>query len=76
MPMVTVQLTREGSEPGLDRITSEQKAGVIKGISQVLLDVLGKPLDWTWVVIEEVELDNWGQGGLPIVDYRKARAAQ
>jgi 4-oxalocrotonate tautomerase len=74
--MVTVQLTREGSEPGLDRITREQKAGVIKGISQVLLDVLGKPLDWTWVVIEEVELDNWGQGGLPIVDYRKARAAQ
>jgi len=26
-------------------------------------------------VIEEVDLDNWGWGGLPTVQYRKLRAA-
>ena len=56
MPIVTVQLTREGTEPGVDHVTPEQKAAIFKGMSQVLLDVLGKPLDWTWVVFQEVEL--------------------
>ena len=70
MPMITVQLTREGTEPGLDRMTAEQKAAIHRGMSQVLFDVLGKPLDWTWVVIEEVEPENWGWGGLPVLEYR------
>ena len=74
MPIVTVQLTREGTEPGASSITREQKAAIHKGMSQVLLDVLGKPLDWTWVVIEEVELDNWGWGGMPVAEYRKKLA--
>jgi hypothetical protein len=43
--------------------------------SQRLLDVLHKPLDATFVVIEEVELENWGWGGLPALEYRKRRAA-
>lgn len=73
MPIVTVQLTKEGTEPGAD-ITAEQKAAIHKGMSQVLLDVLGKPLDWTWVIIQEVELDNWGWGGLPVLEYRKKMA--
>jgi 4-oxalocrotonate tautomerase len=73
MPIVTVQLTKEGTEPGAD-ITPEQKAAIHKGMSQVLLDVLGKPLDWTWVIIQEVELDNWGWGGLPVLEYRKKMA--
>jgi 4-oxalocrotonate tautomerase len=76
MPIVTVQLTREGSEPGSDRITPEQKAAIHEGMSQVLLDVLGKPLDWTWVIIQEVELEDWGWGGLPVAEYRKAKAAE
>jgi 4-oxalocrotonate tautomerase len=40
----------------------------------VLLDVLNKPLESTYVVIEEVDLDNWGWGGLPTVQYRRQRA--
>jgi 4-oxalocrotonate tautomerase len=28
------------------------------------------------VVIEEVELENWGWGGLPVAAYRKQRAAK
>lgn len=62
MPIVTVQLTREGTEPGVNHVTAEQKAAIYKGMSEVLLDVLGKPLEWTWVVFEEVEMENWGLG--------------
>ncbi|HEV7325481.1 MAG TPA: 4-oxalocrotonate tautomerase family protein [Bosea sp. (in: a-proteobacteria)] len=75
MPIVTIQITREGSGPGRNAATAEEKARLIAGTSQLLLDVLNKPLDATFVVIEEVELDNWGWGGLPVPEYRKRRAA-
>lgn len=71
MPIVTIQVTREGTEPGTSSVTPEQKAALIKGTSQLLLDVLNKPLEATFVVIEEVDLDNWGWGGLPVAEYRK-----
>ncbi|WP_409334404.1 tautomerase family protein [Bradyrhizobium sp. AUGA SZCCT0283] len=35
----------------------------------MLLDVLNKPLEGTFVVIEEVEMENWGWGGLPVAEY-------
>ena len=76
MPIVTIQLTREGSGPGRNAVTSEEKAALIQGTSTLLRDVLGKPLDATFVVIEEVDLENWGWGGLPVQEYRKQRAAQ
>lgn len=76
MPMVTVQVTREGTKPGVDHVTAEEKAEIYKGISQVLYDVLGKPPEWTWVVFEEVELENWGWGGMPVADFRKQKAAK
>lgn len=74
MPIVTVQVTREGTTPERKSVTAEEKAAIIKGVSQVLLDVLNKPLESTYVVIEEVDLDNWGWGGLPTQEYRKLRA--
>ena len=49
-------------------------ASLIAGVSQLLLDVLHKPLDSTFVVIEEVELENWGWGGLPVPEFRKRRS--
>ena len=71
MPMVTVQVTREGSNAGVDHVTADQKAAIYKGISQLLLDVLGKPFDRTWVHFQEVELEDWSVGGLPITEYRE-----
>lgn len=71
MPMVTIQVTREGSAPGRSAVTAEEKAKLIKGVSQLLLDVLNKPLDATFVVIQEVELENWGWAGLPVSEIRK-----
>lgn len=74
MPVVTIQVTREGTAPGAVSVTPEQKAALIKGASQVLLDVLKKPPEATFVVIDEVDTDNWGWGGLPVLEYRKKLA--
>jgi 4-oxalocrotonate tautomerase len=75
MPIVNIQVTRESPTSGAKSVTTEEKAKLIAGVSQLLLDVLGKPLDSTFVVIEEVELENWGWGGLPVPEYRRRRAA-
>jgi 4-oxalocrotonate tautomerase len=63
MPFVNIKITREGA-------TSEQKAVLIKGATQLLVDVLGKNPAMTVVVIEEVEMDNWGVGGETITARR------
>ncbi|QNK02030.1 tautomerase family protein [Dyella telluris] len=76
MPMVNIQITREGTGPGRNAATAEEKAAVIRGVSQVLLDVLKKPMDSTFVVIEEVGLANWGWGGLPVPELRKRLSAE
>jgi len=74
MPVVTIQITREGSGPGRTAATAEEKAALIAGASDLMLKVLNKPLDSTFVVIEEVELENWGWGGLPVPEYRRQKA--
>ena len=74
MPYVMVQLTREGAEPGTSQVTAEQKAALFKGISDLLWKVLGKPPGWTWVVVQEVDPEDWGWGGLPVLEYRARQA--
>lgn len=73
MPVVTIQVTREGTKPGANSVTAEEKAALIKGASQLLLDVLNKPFESTFVIIEEVDTSNWGWGGLPALEYRRRR---
>ena len=75
MPIVNIQITREGTLPGRTSVTREQKAQLIEGVSKLLLDVLNKPLNSTFVVIDEVDVENWGWGGLPVKEYRKRMAA-
>jgi 4-oxalocrotonate tautomerase len=69
MPIVTIQITREGT-------TSEQKAALIKGATDLLADVLKKPPGLTFVVIKEVEMEDWGVGGLPVGEYRRQAEAR
>jgi 4-oxalocrotonate tautomerase len=76
MPIVTIQVTREGTKPGANSVTAEEKAALIKGASELLLNVLNKPLDSTFVIIEEIDTDNWGRGGLPTPEYRRQRLAK
>jgi 4-oxalocrotonate tautomerase len=56
MPYVNIKITREGAG-------AEQKARLIRGVTELLAEVLGKNPQTTVVVIEEVETDNWGIGG-------------
>lgn len=56
MPYVNIRITREGA-------TSEQKAELIKGVTDLLETVLNKNPATTMVVIDEVDTDNWGMGG-------------
>lgn len=65
MPYVNIKITREGA-------TIEQKAALIKGVTQLLVDVLGKDPATTVVVIDEVDTDNWGIGGESVTLRRKA----
>jgi 4-oxalocrotonate tautomerase len=74
MPYVNIQITREGTTPGATAATAEEKAALIHGVSKLLLDVLGKPMEATFVVIDEVETENWGWGGLPVEEFRARRA--
>ena len=76
MPIITIKITPEGTAPRAVSVTPEQKAALIKGASQLLLDVLNKPLESTFVVIDEVELENWGWGGLPVPEYRRKLASE
>jgi 4-oxalocrotonate tautomerase len=76
MPVVTIQITREGTQPGADSVTAEEKAALIAGASRLLLDVLHKPMESTFVIIDEVETDNWGWGGLPALQYRAQRQSR
>ncbi len=64
MPFVNVKITKDGVSP-------EQKAEVIKGVTQLLVDVLGKNPQTVMVLIEEVETDNWGVGGESVTVRRK-----
>ncbi|HKL26188.1 MAG TPA: 4-oxalocrotonate tautomerase family protein [Desulfuromonadales bacterium] len=64
MPYVNIKITREGA-------TDEQKARLIKGATDLLVEVLGKNPATTVVVIDEVETDNWGIGGESVTVRRQ-----
>ena len=64
MPYVNIRVTREG-------VTPEQKEKLIKGTTDLLREVLGKHPSTVFVVIDEVETDNWGVGGETITARRK-----
>jgi 4-oxalocrotonate tautomerase len=74
MPIVTIQVTREGTKPGTTSVTADEKAAPSRA-SELLLTVLNKPLDATYLIIEEIDTENWGWGGLPTLEYRRRRRA-
>ncbi|MDP4489503.1 4-oxalocrotonate tautomerase family protein [Pseudoalteromonas piscicida] len=55
MPIINIKITKEG-------VTPAQKQALIKGATQLMVDVLDKAPQVTFVVIEEVETDDWGIG--------------
>lgn len=67
MPYVNIKVTREG-------VTPDQKAALINGVTDLLVRVLDKSPATTFVVIDEVALEDWGIGGLPVEEYRRSVA--
>ncbi len=68
MPYVNIRITREGA-------TAEQKAELIDGVTRLLQTVLGKNPATTFVIIDEVDTDDWGVGGEPVTKLRAAAKA-
>jgi 4-oxalocrotonate tautomerase len=56
MPYVKIELTREG-------ITREKKQELIKGVTDLITNVLNKDPHLTHVVIQEIDLNDWGYAG-------------
>jgi 4-oxalocrotonate tautomerase len=57
MPYVRIEFTREGG------VTREQKRTIIKGVTDVITSTLNRDPSLTHVVIQEVNLDDWGVAG-------------
>ena len=64
MPYINVQITDED-------VTNEQKQAIIKGCTQLMVDVLNKNPATTFVVIDEVNTDNWGIGFDQVTELRR-----
>jgi len=64
MPYVNIKITKEGA-------TTEQKSALIKGVTNLLSEILGKNPATTVVTIDEIETDNWGIGGESVTVRRK-----
>ena len=64
MPYVNIRITREG-------VTTEQKAELIRLVTEMLRDKLGKNPATTVVVIDEVDTDNWGVAGEQVSEREK-----
>lgn len=69
MPLVTVRLARRATPT-----TLEQKQRLIAGITDVVESVLDKRRESVTVIIDEVDPDNWGEGGVTVTEARAARS--
>ena len=67
MPYVNIRVTKEG-------VTSAQKLALIEGATDLLTRVLNKNPATTFVIIDEVETDNWGQNRENVTTLRAREA--
>ncbi len=68
MPLVTIRLARRETPA-----TREQKAALSAGATRLLQEVLGKRPEDVTVLIDEIDPDNWGQGGESATVLRQRR---
>ncbi|WP_156934486.1 MULTISPECIES: 4-oxalocrotonate tautomerase family protein [Mesorhizobium] len=53
----------------------EQKRAVIRGMTDVLVKELGRDPEYIFVVIDEVDTDNWGRKGQSLTELWRERDA-
>ena len=70
MPLVTVRIARRPQPT-----SAAQKAELIAGLTEVVARVLDKRRDSVTVILDEVDPENWGEGGEPVTAVRARRAA-
>ena len=70
MPLVTITLAKR--EPAT---SPEKKAEIIAGVTELLVETLDKRAEDVVVLIEELDPDNWGQGGITASEIRRRRVA-
>lgn len=64
MPYILIQVTDEN-------VTREQKAQLVRGATDLVVNVLDKDPATTFVVIDEVSTDNWGVAGELVTEHRR-----
>ena len=67
MPYVRIEIT--------DGATYEQKLQLYKETTEMLMRVLNKKPEYTFVVIEEVDNKSWGHMGTSVHEIRMSQAA-
>lgn len=67
MPYVNIRVTNEG-------VTQAQKLELIEGVTDLLQRVLNKNPATTFVIIDEVEMDNWGVNRQNVTTLRRLAA--
>lgn len=67
MPFINIKITKEEGKV----VSIEQKKALIDGVSNLLVDVLGKNKASIVVIIDEIDPDNYGLGGKTITQVRK-----
>jgi 4-oxalocrotonate tautomerase len=67
MPYVNIRVTNEG-------VTAAEKLELIEGVTDLLSRVLNKDPATTFVIIDEVETDNWGVNRENVTTMRKRAA--
>ena len=68
MPLVNIRIARRDVPTA-----AAHKAALISGVTQLMVQVLGKRPESVTVIIDEVDPDNWGQGGEPVTVVRQRR---
>ncbi|MEI9431389.1 tautomerase family protein [Mesorhizobium sp. Cs1299R1N3] len=68
MPYVKVEIAK-----GIASV--KQKRAVIRGMTDVLVKELGRDPEYVFVVIDEVDTDNWGRKGESLTELWRQRDA-
>lgn len=67
MPYILIQITKEN-------VSIQQKQQLIKEATDIVVRILDKDPATTFVVIDEVETDNWGVAGESVSAIRQRQS--
>jgi 4-oxalocrotonate tautomerase len=69
MPYVNIKITDDG-------VTPEQKAELVRDVTDSLVRVLKKKPEHIHVVLDLVDPENWGYDGVLTTEYRNRQGAR